>query len=305
MGIMYKLMKHRNLSMDLNSTSHHFESPSNIKSERSRLITIEGNIIDAPVTQSLTMEEDNLNRNMDDTNVDKQFTAEHIIQLCKFLAEKSKRNKNLHKQQQSPKRLNKSKQTQFQFQQMECENDDNVVDSEDVDLYQNEALPLLTTTQRQHQQQQQQQHQLRQRKFDDENNDFKQHHQGEQQQTRIQGILSSRLSPDINSLNISTNTMASTCAMQHYQQQQQYQHQHQHQQQQQQLNEQHELFNYQQHQHEQTHEQQLEEPFHKQSNKRDILLKIRRQIFERKRLRENGAFEGQQMLNNAQVWRPW
>ena len=183
---------------------------------------------------------------------------------------------------------------------MECENDNNV-DDEDADLYQNEALPLLTT---QRQQQQQQQQQQRQRKFDDENNDFKQQHEGEQQQTRITGILSSRLSPDINSLNISTNTMASTCAMQHYQQQQQQQQQHQHQQQQQ-LNEQHELFGYQHQQYEQTHEQQLEVRHHSQSNKRDILLKIRRQIFERKRLRENGAFEGQQMLNNAQVWRPW
>lgn len=81
-------MKHRNLSMDLG------KPPINsiVKSDRNRLITIEGNIIEAP--SSSESPEVDFDKNMD-SNTDKQFTAEHIIQLCKFLAEKSKRNVSL------------------------------------------------------------------------------------------------------------------------------------------------------------------------------------------------------------------
>lgn len=90
MGIMYKLMKHRNLTMDLSNTPHNNNINSNIKTEHNRLLTIEGNIIENP---DLTNE--HLNQKNMDSNMDKQFTAEHIIQLCKFLAEKSKRNVSL------------------------------------------------------------------------------------------------------------------------------------------------------------------------------------------------------------------
>lgn len=86
MGIMYKLMKHRNLTMDLTNSPHHHNN-TNTKTERNRLLTIDGNIIENPDS----LNEDLNQKNMD-SNLDKQFTAEHIIQLCKFLAEKSKRN---------------------------------------------------------------------------------------------------------------------------------------------------------------------------------------------------------------------
>ncbi|XP_037820478.1 ras-interacting protein RIP3-like [Lucilia sericata] len=268
MGIMYKLMKHRNLSTDLSNTHTNV----NVKSDRNRLITIEGNIIDS--TESVAEDssvEVLSNKNMD-SNLDKQFTAEHIIQLCKFLAEKSKRNKNLYKQQQSPKKLTKSKQTQFQFEAMDEYNDN---EDDEVDFYQNEALPLLNKQRLQHQQQQQQ------RNFTDEEDD-------ECEEEKTSTVLSTRLSPDINSLNISSNTTTSvtSCALQHHQQQQQQQ----------------QIFNYQHHQQQQQQQHHQHQP--QNQGKRDILLKIRRQIFERKRLRENGAFEPQ-ALNNSQVWRPW
>ncbi|KAM7347526.1 holes in muscle [Cochliomyia hominivorax] len=294
MGIMYKLMKHRNLNMDLNKTQHshhnHHLNNKNIKSERNRLITIEGNIIDNPDSAKDSSEPELGNKNMD-TNMDKQFTAEHIIQLCKFLAEKSKRNKNLYKQQQSPKKLIKSKtQTQFQFQQMDYE------DNDESDLYQNEALPLLSQQRLEQQQQQQQQKQERRNhNTDDENdddddndNDNDNVEDNEFDKQKISAVLSTRLSPDINSLNISLNTTAN-CATQN--QQQHLQHFNQHHQQQ-------HIFNY--------HHLSQQHNSHSPQNqgKRDILLKIRKQIFERKRLRENGAFEPQ-ALNNSAVWRPW
>uniref|UniRef100_A0A1A9X5J2 Uncharacterized protein n=1 Tax=Glossina brevipalpis TaxID=37001 RepID=A0A1A9X5J2_9MUSC len=75
MGIMYKLMKQRK----------------ELKIENRRMLTMDGNIIEHPDTAAANEMED------------KHFTAEHILQLCKFLAEKSKTNKNLHKQQQTPK----------------------------------------------------------------------------------------------------------------------------------------------------------------------------------------------------------
>ncbi|XP_065365272.1 myb-like protein Q [Calliphora vicina] len=285
MGIMYKLMKHRNLTMDLSKPN---VNTNTIKSDRNRLITIEGNIIDttdATDTTSIQATEEvlNNNKNMDST-MDKQFTAEHIIQLCKFLAEKSKRNvifnlylkKNLYKQQQSPKKLTKSKQSQFQFQQIEYDD----VNDEVEDFYQNEALPLLSK-QRLEQQQ---------RNHDNDEDDDENSEDDEFEQHKTSAVLSTRLSPDINSLNISSNTTtsATSCALQHQQQQQQ-------------------IFNYQHHHHQQ--QQQQQQHHHQQQipqsqGKRDILLKIRRQIFERKRLRENGAFEPQ-ALNNSQVWRPW
>ncbi|XP_023295255.2 probable serine/threonine-protein kinase DDB_G0280133 [Lucilia cuprina] len=264
MGIMYKLMKHRHLSTDLSNTHTNV----NVKSDRNRLITIEGNIIESAESVSEDSSEEVLNNNNNnmDSNLDKQFTAEHIIQLCKFLAEKSKRNKNLYKQQQSPKKLTKSKQTQFQFQTMEEYNDN---EDDEVDFYQNEALPLLNKQRMEHQQQQQTQ----QRNHTDEEDD-------EFDEEKTSTVLSTRLSPDINSLNISSNTTTS-CALQHHQQQQ--------------------IFNY---QHYQQQQQQHNQHQPQNQGKRDILLKIRRQIFERKRLRENGAFEPQ-ALNNSQVWRPW
>ncbi|KAI8126861.1 hypothetical protein FF38_03108 [Lucilia cuprina] len=267
MGIMYKLMKHRHLSTDLSNTHTNV----NVKSDRNRLITIEGNIIESAESVSEDSSEEVLNNNNMDSNLDKQFTAEHIIQLCKFLAEKSKRNKNLYKQQQSPKKLTKSKQTQFQFQTMEEYNDN---EDDEVDFYQNEALPLLNKQRMEHQQQQQAQ----QRNHTDEEDD-------EFDEEKTSTVLSTRLSPDINSLNISSNTTTS-CALQHHQQQQQ------------------QIFNYQHHQQQQQQQQQHHQHHPQNQGKRDILLKIRRQIFERKRLRENGAFEPQ-ALNNSQVWRPW
>lgn len=87
MGIMYKLMKHRKLNLDLRQSAEN----TNLKSDRSRLITIEGNIIEAPVSSSKYPTKDDTAPNLD-ASTDKQFTAEHIIQLCKFLAEKSRKN---------------------------------------------------------------------------------------------------------------------------------------------------------------------------------------------------------------------
>lgn len=161
------------------------------------------------------------------------------------------------------------------------------VNDEVEDFYQNEALPLLS---KQRLEQQQRNHTDEDNDDDDddensEDDEFEQH--------KTSAVLSTRLSPDINSLNISSNTTtsATSCALQHHQQQQ--------------------IFNYQHHQHHlhEQQQQQQQQPHHQQQisqnqGKRDILLKIRRQIFERKRLRENGAFEPQ-ALNNSQVWRPW
>ncbi|XP_061397372.1 hybrid signal transduction histidine kinase L-like [Musca vetustissima] len=136
--------------------------------------------------------------------------------------------------------------------------------------YQNEAIPLLSHARIIEQQRQQQLSLL----------------------NATNNILSSRLSPDINAMNISTTA--------YHQQQQQQQHHHQHSQQYQRLHQQpidQDVSDEQQQQH-QSHN----------NGKRDILLKIRHQIFERKRLREKG-YEPHHSLNGsaaaAQVWRPW
>ncbi|KAI9589029.1 hypothetical protein GQX74_007198 [Glossina fuscipes] len=63
-----------------------------LKNENRRMLTMDGNIIERTDVMANETE-------------DKHFTAEHILQLCKFLAEKSKTNKNLHKQQQTPKKF--------------------------------------------------------------------------------------------------------------------------------------------------------------------------------------------------------
>lgn len=169
-------------------------------------------------------------------------------------------------------------------------------DNEDEsDLYQNEALPLLS------QQRLQEQQRRNHHKIDDDDevnddnvdddNEGNSDEDNEFEKQKHSAVLSTRLSPDINSLNISSNTTISnnTCTLQ---QQQQQQHQMQQQQYIQRQQQQQQIFNQQQ-------------SLPQNQGKRDILLKIRRQIFERKRLREeNVAFEPQ-AFNNSQVWRPW
>lgn len=147
---------------------------------------------------------------------------------------------------------------------------------DESDLYHNEALPLLSK-----------------RRMDEEHELVADNENKESDEFELQrnaSVLSARLSPDINSLNISLNTTtAHSCASQHHQQ----------------LQPQIINNNHLQHQQQQPLQHQPHEPQQSQSQgKRDILLKIRRQIIERKRLRENGAFEPQ-ALNSSQVWRPW
>uniref|UniRef100_A0A1I8NKC0 Uncharacterized protein n=1 Tax=Musca domestica TaxID=7370 RepID=A0A1I8NKC0_MUSDO len=310
MGIMYKLMKHKSLNTDI-----HGKPSTKKKSDKCYLLTTTttatpettmmntGHNSDCDVTENdndvvITASGGVICSNSTDTmrkiemETEKRFTAEHILQLCKFLAEKSKRNKNLHKQQQSPKKLTKTLKS-FQFQSMDNTNDDSndnegSQSSSDMEQeqfydnqcedefmavrrkhsYQNQAIPLLSHTRITEQQRLQQQ----------------------QQHIAIlnatNNILSSRLSPDINAMNISAAVTTTTAY--HQQHSQQYHHQ-------------------QQPMDQDSVEEQhyLQQPQH--NGKRDILLKIRHQIFERKRLREKG-YEPQSLNGSAaaqQVWRPW
>ncbi|XP_073828492.1 uncharacterized protein [Musca autumnalis] len=334
MGIMYKLMKHKSLNSDINIKST--TTTAKKKSDKCFLLTTTptketkmmntGHISNCDVTQndndvvmsSGPPDVDYINPAMRkiELETEKRFTAEHILQLCKFLAEKSKRNKNLHKQQQSPKKLTKTHK-QFQFQAMDDSNYDDDEDndddinasegsqhsSEDMDeqcldkqhhedefakitcsrtnVFQNQPLPLLSHTRIIAEQLRQQQ----------------------QQQVTIMNatnnILSTRLSSDINSMNISITA---------YQQLQQRGEEEQHGQQYQRLqysamDQQDEHSQQQQYQTQHMQQQQ----HHHHNGKRDILLKIRHQIFERKRLREKG-YEPQSLNGSAaaqQVWRPW
>ncbi|XP_075156384.1 holes in muscle [Haematobia irritans] len=326
MGIMYKLMKHRNLNVDFN------EKPlTKTRSDKCRLLTMDNG---RKSTSECDVIANDIDAAADHTSnamhkiegeVEKRFTAEHILQLCKFLAEKSKRNKNLHKKQQSPKKLTKSQKT-FQFQPMDCNDDDNGNDTKDKNessgndgdddgmvtdydghyhdedipriSYQNQALPLLNKARKSFSTYNQQ-----------KNSEIHQQQQRQQQQQQMSttssaNILSSRLSPDINALNISSaalnqqqNNHQQYLRLQqqqhlgdhHMEEDPQQQHNHEHQQQ---------AFTQSHHHHHHQHNHQ--------QGKRDILLKIRHQIFERKRLREK-AYEGPHALNatTAQVWRPW
>lgn len=93
MGIMYKLLKHKDLSMDL--------SKHKVSEKMKKVLTIEGNIV-SKEEEHEKMETDDeqqqlIGNNKDHKKVEVEdktnhFTAEHILQLCKFLAEKSRRN---------------------------------------------------------------------------------------------------------------------------------------------------------------------------------------------------------------------
>lgn len=123
-----------------------------------------------------------------------------------------------------------------------------------------------------------------------------------QDQQMSSSILSSRLSPDINALNISSSNvnLQSNQYNQRLQQQQQQQHRSQSMDHQDQHQQQHSIV-----QHQPTTMMTTTQYHHHQQGKRDILLKIRHQIFERKRLREKG-YEPQALnVTAAQVWRPW
>lgn len=93
-------MKHRYLPINLVASS---------AMQTNRILTVEGHIIEKPninqnnnSSSNNNNDNDNIinhNRNIKDLeqgckeqDEDKEFTAEHILQLCKFLADKSKGN---------------------------------------------------------------------------------------------------------------------------------------------------------------------------------------------------------------------
>ncbi|XP_037940778.1 uncharacterized protein LOC119673650 [Teleopsis dalmanni] len=205
MGLMHKLLKHKNLKMDLSSTSHE------------RLIGKE------PTNSE-----------------DKHFTTEHILQLCKFLAEKSKRNKNIYKQQQSPRKL--KQHLEYHNNSFEYEE---ISDSEDLEttiIRQEKRLPCMD--------------------MDIKGEDYTiPVHAAKIPTTTKSHILSDNLDHHFQAV---TNTPCNTS---------------------------------------QSSDSANQTPNHNDEQnpgKRDILIKIRQQIFERKRQRHLAHL--QQRLN---VWRPW
>ncbi|XP_013106211.2 polyadenylate-binding protein 1-B-like isoform X1 [Stomoxys calcitrans] len=158
-------------------------------------------------------------------------------------------------------------------------NNDHEVDIPRIS-YQNQALPLLSHARRSVSQQQQK--------------NFEDHQHQQMSTTGSANILSSRLSPDINALNISSSNLNQQNNQQYLRLQQQQQQQHQHGDHMEQGHHQHQHHNHHQqhnpshHHHEHQQQTQSHLQSHHQQGKRDILLKIRHQIFERKRLREKG-----------------
>ncbi|KAL9878115.1 holes in muscle isoform 2-T2 [Glossina fuscipes fuscipes] len=250
MGIMYKLMKQRK----------------ELKNENRRMLTMDGNIIErTDVTANETE--------------DKHFTAEHILQLCKFLAEKSKTNKNLHKQQQTPKKFKQKYQEnrlseKNVIQPREGHNNNNNNNSNSDSYYiqqqqqqqQHEQPAEHQRYQLQFQQQQQQQQQQHEQQQQQKQQEQQQHQQNMRDDIKALShqeevhaphtVLVTDLSKDF--YHVSANTNHTCC-------------------------------------------RPLQQ--HKRGKHGDILLKIRHQIFERKRLREQHFV--MPLDNTAQVWRPW
>uniref|UniRef100_A0A1B0A5D2 Uncharacterized protein n=1 Tax=Glossina pallidipes TaxID=7398 RepID=A0A1B0A5D2_GLOPL len=222
MGIMYKLMKQRK----------------ELKNENRRMLTMDGNIIER--TDGTANETE-----------DKHFTAEHILQLCKFLAEKSKTNKNLHKQQQTPKKFKQKYQENRLSEKNVIQPHEGHNNSNSCYIQQHEQPPEQQQQQQQQEQQQQQQEQQEQNMRDDVK---ALSHQEEIHAPHT--VLVTDLSKDFYHLPANTNH---TCC------------------------------------------RPLQQ--HKRGKHGDILLKIRHQIFERKRLREQHFV--MPLDNAAQVWRPW
>ncbi|XP_037900395.1 protein kinase 4 [Glossina fuscipes] len=189
-----------------------------LKNENRRMLTMDGNIIERTDVMANETE-------------DKHFTAEHILQLCKFLAEKSKTNKNLHKQQQTPPR--------------EGHNNNNNNNNSNSDSY------YIQQQQQQQQHEQPAEHQRYQLQFQQQ-----QQHDHQEEVHAPHTVLVTDLSKDF--YHVSANTNHTCC-------------------------------------------RPLQQ--HKRGKHGDILLKIRHQIFERKRLREQHFV--MPLDNTAQVWRPW